>query len=75
MMSKEYQEFISFIEEDMIKMWIKVKLTYIISVYNINLIMSKDSTVTIERIMNDLQKNPFVKEVFMSLEQIIIVPK
>lgn len=74
-MSKEYQEFISFIEEDMIKMWIKVKLTYIISVYNINLIMSKDSTVTIERIMNDLQKNPFVKEVFMSLEQIIIVPK
>lgn len=74
-MSKEYQEFIKFIEEDMIKMWIKVKLTYIISVYNINLIMSKDSTVTIERIMNDLQKNPFVKEVFMSLEQIIIVPK
>ncbi len=74
-MSTEYQEFQKFIREDMVKEWSNVKLSYVITKYNLDLIMSRDSTVTTQRIMEDFRKSPLVKEVFMNIGQIVLLPK
>lgn len=74
-MSTEYEIFQKFIREDMVKEWSNVKLSYIITKHNLDLIMSRDSTVTTQRIMDDFRKSPLVKEVFMSIGQIVLLPK
>jgi hypothetical protein len=74
-MSKEYEEFQKFIRQDMIKEWNNVKLSYIVRKYNLDLILQRDSSLTIQKIMEDFQKSPLVKEVIMSGEQIVIFPK
>lgn len=74
-MSTEYEIFQKFIREDMVKEWSNIKLSYIITKHNLDLIMSRDSTVTTQRIMDDFRKSPLVKEVFMSIGQIVLLPK
>lgn len=74
-MSQEYNTFQEFIYEDMMKEWKRCPLSYIISKHNIDLIMQRDSTITTEKIMNDFRKFSAVKEVFMSGDQIVILPK
>lgn len=75
-MSKEYEEFKKFFYDAMIKDWTSgpLRLSYPIYDYNVKLIMQKDPTVTVERIMEDFRKYPLVKEVFLSWH-IYIVPK
>ena len=74
-MSKEYAEFQKFIYDDIIREWTKAKLSYIISKHNIDLVMKRDPTLTIQQIMEDFRKHPSISEVFMSLEQIVLLPK
>lgn len=74
-MSEEYKNFQKFVYDDAIKEWNKTKLSYVISRHNIDLIMKRDPTVTVEKIMEDFRKYPLVKEVFTSIGQIVLLPK
>jgi len=74
-MSDEYEKFQKFIREDMIKEWRNVKLSYVVSKHNIDLVLSRDSSLTIQKIIEDFQKSPLVKEVIMDRDHIVIFPK
>jgi len=75
-MSAEYEEFKKIMYEAMIKDWTTgtIKLSFPIYESNIKLIMQRDSTVTVQRIMDDFRKYPLVKEVFLSWH-VYVVPK
>lgn len=75
-MSKEYEEFKKIFYDDMIKDWTSgpIRLSYPIYDYNIRIIIQRDPTVTVERIMEDFRKYPLVKEVVLS-RHIYIFPK
>ncbi len=74
-MSNEYEKFQKFIREDMIKQWKDIKLSYIVSKHNIDLVLSRDSSLTIQKLIEDFQKNPLVKEVIIDRDHIVIFPK
>ena len=75
-MSAEYEEFKKIMYDAMIKDWsnANIKLYFPIYEWNVKLIMQRDPTVTVERIMEDFRKYPLVKEVFLSWH-IYVVPK
>jgi hypothetical protein len=72
-------EYISFKKntyQEMIDLWRNPqRLSYIITVSEINDILKKDTSLTTEKIIEDFRKYPLVREVCMSLGQIIIFPK
>jgi hypothetical protein len=71
----EYEQFKKFIYDDMIREWKNTKLSYLIRQQNLDLIKQRDSAITNEKIIEDFRKYPLVKEVFMSIGQIVILPK
>lgn len=74
-MSETYEEFQRFIYNDMIREWTNCKLGYYITNYNINLVISLDPKVTVEKIMEDFRKSPLIKEVFLNHNGIYVIPK
>lgn len=75
-MSKEYEEFKKIMYDAMIKDWTSgpIKLSFPIYESNIKLIMQRDPTVTVQRIMDDFRKYPLVKDVFLSWH-VYVTPK
>jgi hypothetical protein len=75
-MSEAFDEFIAFTYKDMIREWRDpVKLSYIISKYNIDVLISRDSNMNPQKIMDHFRKYPLVKEVIMNMGNIVVFPK
>lgn len=75
-MSEAFDEFIAFTYKDMITQWKNpLRLSYIIPKHNIDLIMSRDSNVNPQKIMEHFRKYPLVREVVMNMGNIAVLPK
>ena len=73
---EEYVKFKKQTYESMIDFWRDPKrLSYIIRVPELNAILSKVPDLTKEKIMEDFKKYPLIREVCMSLDQIVVFPK
>jgi hypothetical protein len=71
-----YEEFKKFIYDDMIREWRSpVRLSYIITLHNLNVLRQKDPSITTDQIQADFRNYPIVKETCMSLGQIVVFPK
>jgi hypothetical protein len=71
-----YEEFQKFIYEDMLAEWRKpVRLSYIITRHNLNILRQRDPSITTDRIQADIRKNPLVRETCISSGQIAVFPK
>lgn len=70
-----YEEFLKFVNEDMVREFRIIKLSYIIRFHTLQNIMQRVSGLTTDKIRKDIEKSPYVKDTCMSLGQIVIFPK
>ena len=73
---EEYSKFKKQTYESMIDFWKNPqRLSYIIRVPELNSILNKVPDLTKQKIVEDFKKYPLVKEVCISLGQVVIFPK